>query len=73
MEYEVAYLSRCPRCGDRGWECLKDHSYCVSCNYAPEFNHDHYLELPHSVLTFADQVGRGRRVPVDERGTGRIL
>lgn len=31
------YFERCPRCGEKTYEILSTHCYCVSCNYSPEF------------------------------------
>ena len=44
------FLDPCPRCGERGFEALKTHSYCVSCNYAPEFEREFYLQVPNEVV-----------------------
>lgn len=32
----MSYLKTCPRCNERGYEVLKTHAYCVSCNYSPD-------------------------------------
>lgn len=32
----MSYFKTCPRCNDRGYEVLKTHAYCVSCNYSPD-------------------------------------
>lgn len=32
----MSYFKICPRCNDRGYEVLKTHAYCVSCNYSPD-------------------------------------
>lgn len=32
----MSYLRTCPRCNERGYEVLKTHVYCVSCNYSPD-------------------------------------
>ena len=32
----MSYLRTCPRCNERGYEVLKTHAYCVSCNYSPD-------------------------------------
>ena len=32
------YFSKCPRCGDRSYEKLATHSYCVCCNYSPDLD-----------------------------------
>ena len=32
----MSYLRTCPRCHERGYEVLKTHAYCVSCNYSPD-------------------------------------
>ncbi len=26
----------CPRCGEKTFEVLKSHSYCINCSYFPE-------------------------------------
>lgn len=32
----MSYLRTCPRCNERGYEVLKTHAYCVSCNFSPD-------------------------------------
>ena len=32
------WFSICPRCCERGYEILETHSYCVNCNYSPDFS-----------------------------------
>ncbi|MGE3261373.1 MAG: hypothetical protein AB7K68_06310 [Bacteriovoracia bacterium] len=32
----MSYLRTCPRCNERGYEVLKTHAFCVSCNYSPD-------------------------------------
>lgn len=29
---------KCPRCGDRAYECLSTHDHCASCGYSTEFH-----------------------------------
>ena len=51
----VMRFCRCPRCGANGLEILKEHSYCVDCNYCPDI--DERRERP--VPEWALQVLRG--------------
>jgi hypothetical protein len=37
----------CPRCGERSYEILRTHSYCINCSYFPEENkRDEVFEAP---------------------------
>lgn len=33
-------FSHCPRCSSHGYEVLNTHSYCVDCNYSPDFERE---------------------------------
>lgn len=33
----MSTIVNCPRCTERTYEKLSTHSYCVSCNYTPDF------------------------------------
>lgn len=32
-ECHMSKFSDCPRCGERGFEKLRTHAFCVNCNY----------------------------------------
>ncbi len=38
-------FAECPRCGDEAFEILETHSFCVSCNYSPDFD-----EIPEPII-----------------------
>ncbi len=36
MEDQIPMFSSCPRCGERGLDILKTHSFCVLCDFSPD-------------------------------------
>jgi hypothetical protein len=49
---EVPVFRLCPRCNERGYDCMDTHSICVNCNYSPTldpvitFGHDYGFQIP---------------------------
>ena len=38
MEVKAMPLRPCPRCWESGYQIFSTHSYCVDCNYSPDFD-----------------------------------
>ncbi len=54
---EVPNFRQCPRCGERGYDCLITHSYCVNCNFSPVFDEDTETSIPEWALkTLAGEI-----------------
>ena len=34
----IPNFSYCPRCGQKGYDVLRTHSYCVECNFCPDLD-----------------------------------
>jgi len=47
---QIPVFSICPRCAERGYDRLRTHAYCVSCNYSPDFEEE--LSVPPWVLKY---------------------
>lgn len=41
-------LSKCPKCKTHAYEVLSTHSYCLECNFSPDF-----IEKENSILNWA--------------------
>ncbi len=39
-------FSYCPRCGEKTYEYLATHSYCVGCNYSPTLDEKYDYAIP---------------------------
>lgn len=37
MADKIPVFLTCPRCGEKGFDRLRTHAYCVECNYSPDF------------------------------------
>lgn len=51
-------FSYCPRCGDRTYEYLDTHSYCVSCNYSPTTDEKYDHAVPKWALDVLNESER---------------
>lgn len=40
----------CPRCGEKTYEYLRSHSYCVGCNYSPTTDEKYDYTIPEWAL-----------------------
>jgi hypothetical protein len=62
---KIPVFSICPRCAERGYDRLRTHAYCVSCNYSPDFEAE--LSVPPWVLKY---IGETRKAY--KKGSQRI-
>ncbi len=47
----------CPRCGCESLERFPSYSYCAECNYSPELDLDHEVEIPDWALEAIGESG----------------
>lgn len=52
-------MQTCPRCSYRSYEVLRNHSYCCSCNYSPDFvDYTQELSIPDWVYKKIEKFSR---------------
>ena len=59
----MCQFQNCPRCGEKSYERLKTHGYCINCNYSPELE-SHAFEDDRPIPAWAEEAVK----KMDEEG-----
>ena len=60
------WFSICPRCSERGLEILETHSFCVNCNFSPDFEEVSQPLIPSWALEALKEFKEEARVDIFE-------